>query len=61
MKRSIVFSIVILAAFQSLSQTIKDAGALKLWYNNPASNWNEALPIGNGRLGAMVFGNPLKE
>ena len=31
---------------------------LKLWYNRPANNWNEALPIGNGRLGAMVFGNP---
>ena len=29
---------------------------LKLWYNQPARNWNEALPIGNGRLGAMVFG-----
>ncbi len=27
-----------------------------LWYRQPASNWNEALPIGNGRLGAMVFG-----
>jgi alpha-L-fucosidase 2 len=35
--------------------------SLKLWYNNPANNWNEALPIGNGRLGAMVFGNPAKE
>ena len=29
---------------------------LKLWFNQPADNWNEALPIGNGRLGAMVFG-----
>jgi len=28
----------------------------KLWFNHPARNWNEALPIGNGRLGAMVFG-----
>ncbi|HBE01914.1 MAG: hypothetical protein A2096_01845 [Spirochaetes bacterium GWF1_41_5] len=28
----------------------------RLWYTRPASNWNEALPIGNGRLGAMVFG-----
>lgn len=28
----------------------------KLWYQQPASNWNEALPIGNGRLGAMIFG-----
>lgn len=27
-----------------------------LWYASPAVNWNEALPIGNGRLGAMVFG-----
>ncbi len=29
---------------------------LKLWYDRPAANWNEALPIGNGRMGAMVFG-----
>lgn len=30
--------------------------ALTLWYQQPASVWTEALPIGNGRLGAMVFG-----
>ncbi|MGC8795246.1 MAG: glycoside hydrolase family 95 protein, partial [Bryobacteraceae bacterium] len=29
---------------------------LLLWYREPAADWNEALPIGNGRLGAMVFG-----
>ena len=29
---------------------------LKLWYDRPAETWNEALPLGNGRLGAMVFG-----
>jgi len=29
---------------------------LKLWYNKPASKWVEALPIGNGRIGAMIFG-----
>ncbi|MDP4222338.1 MAG: glycoside hydrolase family 95 protein [Bacteroidota bacterium] len=29
---------------------------LKLWYQKPAVKWEEALPIGNGRLGAMVFG-----
>lgn len=28
----------------------------RLWYRQPAANWNEALPLGNGRLGAMVFG-----
>ena len=31
---------------------------LKLWYQQPANNWNEALPVGNGRLAAMIFGNP---
>ena len=29
-----------------------------LWYNQPAKDWNEALPVGNGRLGAMVYGRP---
>src|SRR5258706_594665 len=28
---------------------------LKLWYQQPAKNWNEALPVGNGRIGAMIF------
>lgn len=27
-----------------------------LWYKKAAQNWNEALPLGNGQLGAMVFG-----
>ena len=30
--------------------------ALTLWYRQPASKWTDALPIGNGRLGAMIFG-----
>jgi alpha-L-fucosidase 2 len=33
----------------------------ELWYRHPAGDWNEALPVGNGRMGAMVFGNPDKE
>lgn len=28
-----------------------------LWYDRPAADWNEALPVGNGRIGGMVFGN----
>jgi alpha-L-fucosidase 2 len=28
----------------------------KLWYKQPAASWTEALPVGNGRLGAMIFG-----
>ncbi|UOG76903.1 glycoside hydrolase family 95 protein [Hymenobacter tibetensis] len=34
---------------------------LKLWYKEPASTWTEALPVGNGRLGAMVFGRASEE
>jgi alpha-L-fucosidase 2 len=34
---------------------------LTLWYRTPAKTWLEALPIGNGQLGAMVFGNPDRE
>jgi alpha-L-fucosidase 2 len=36
-------------------------GGLKLWYSKPAKEWVEALPIGNGRLGAMVFGGVAEE
>jgi len=34
---------------------------LELWYDAPAEDWNQALPIGNGRLGAMVFGGTSQE
>src|SRR5580693_5271077 len=34
---------------------------LKLWYTQPAAQWTEALPLGNGRLGAMVFGGVAAE
>src|SRR5687767_10074078 len=33
-----------------------NAQPLRLWYDKPAVEWEEALPIGNGRLGVMVFG-----
>lgn len=36
-------------------------GGLALWYDAPAERWTEALPIGNGRLGAMVFGGVAEE
>ena len=37
------------------------AEPLSLWYRRPATKWVEALPIGNGRIGAMVFGGVEKE
>lgn len=32
-----------------------------LWYDKPADDWNKALPVGNGRIGAMVFGEAVRE
>lgn len=37
------------------------ANPLELWYRQPAGKWEEALPVGNGRMGAMVFGDPKTE
>ncbi|MBO0950824.1 glycoside hydrolase family 95 protein [Fibrella forsythiae] len=40
----------------------QDKPSLKLWYNTPSEQtWENALPIGNGRLGAMVYGNVPRE
>jgi len=36
-------------------------GDLQLWYRQPAKEWTEALPVGNGRLGAMIFGGTENE
>lgn len=41
-----------------ISSLLAQSNAYKLWYDRPAQVWTEALPLGNGRLGAMVFGNP---
>jgi len=38
-----------------------DSDKLKLWYRQPARAWEEALPLGNGHTGAMVFGQPANE
>ena len=58
-KRSITsFTFILLFISTSISQN----NNLKLWYNQPAKDvWEAALPIGNGRLAAMVFGNTDKE
>jgi len=45
----------------AISVSAQDA-QLKLWYDKPAGNvWEQALPLGNGRLAAMVYGNPGEE
>jgi alpha-L-fucosidase 2 len=54
---------LLLACVISLATSTKaDEGQrLRLWYKSPATVWNEALPVGNGRIGAMCFGNPASE
>src|SRR5205809_5226474 len=49
--------ILIFLIVSSVCYSQKNTG-LKLWYDQPSgSTWENALPIGNGRLGAMVYGN----
>ena len=48
-------------AGQFIGQSQAPEGVLSLWYRRPATRWVEALAIGNGRLGAMVFGGIVHE
>jgi alpha-L-fucosidase 2 len=43
-------------ALPALKAAAQEEAPLTLWYRQPARQWTEALPLGNGRLGAMVFG-----
>ena len=53
----VVFLATLVVAFQSTVVLAVPAPELnRLWYDKPAAKWEEALPVGNGRLGAMVFG-----
>lgn len=47
---------IFITAATLLLVNLVSAQGLTLWYNKPAEKWTEALPLGNGRLGAMIFG-----
>jgi alpha-L-fucosidase 2 len=49
--------LIILAATVFLSCKSKEKTDDILWYDAPAKEWIDALPLGNGRIGVMVFGN----
>jgi alpha-L-fucosidase 2 len=61
-RRHLMVSLGLASAFPGLAGAAVSATArgkredLELWYQRPAGPWVEALPIGNGRLGAMVYG-----
>lgn len=63
-KKTTLFSFVLMLFYMTLISScrpIEEENNWKLWYDTPAQKWVEALPIGNGRIGAMVFGNPAQE
>ncbi|HJY23794.1 MAG TPA: glycoside hydrolase family 95 protein, partial [Hanamia sp.] len=51
-----LFFLMVLFFFYSGNAQQKNDSGLKLWYDKPASIWEEALPLGNAKTGAMVFG-----
>ena len=59
MKKYILLLVVSFVSIFNVSA--QNDSQLKLWYTQPAKQWVEALPVGNGRLGAMVFGDPSRE
>lgn len=57
----LAFSICLLSFNSPISPGQNSPSGMKIWFNQPAATWNDALPVGNGRLGAMVFGGVEKE
>ena len=58
---AILFSIASFLESYNLNSKEKPKADHLLWYLQPAKDWFEALPLGNGRLGAMVYGDPETE
>lgn len=56
MKKQIILLVIVFTTFLVACNHEKRECDLKLWYDTPATDWYEALPIGNGTLGAMVYG-----
>ena len=56
-----LFFILIVTFITSCEKKQIEQPTSEIWYAKPTAQWMEALPVGNGRLGAMVFGNPNHE
>lgn len=61
MKTSLNCFLLLFLSFSTLCQERQFDPYLTLWYESPADEWEQALPAGNGRLGAMVFGGIAEE
>jgi len=60
-RTSAIIGLLAIMCFQPSMIARADEPELKIWFDRPAAKWTDALPIGNGRLGAMVFGDPAKD
>jgi alpha-L-fucosidase 2 len=60
-KHPTILIVLILILYGSAAIAQPPEEPLSLWYNQPAEKWVEALAVGNGRLGAMVFGGVAQE
>ncbi len=55
MRRKLTFLLLCVATIVT-SKADESISSSKLWYDKPTDVWTEALPVGNGRIGAMIFG-----
>ncbi len=61
MKKPIFLSLLLLILVSGCKTGNRSSHDYRLWYDSPAAEWTEALPIGNGRLGGMLYGDPTVE
>lgn len=59
--KSIFIGLLLLHAACRTAPVLEPHYVESLWYTSPAAEWNHALPVGNGRMGAMVFGGTIRE
>ncbi|WEA00644.1 glycoside hydrolase family 95 protein [Mucilaginibacter sp. SJ] len=62
-KRNTVFfrALLLVLFFLGSDKLFAQQSVKKLWYARPAKRWVEAIPVGNGKIGAMIFGDPKNE
>ena len=56
-----LFPVLIVLLYSGCSEKPESETPLKIWFEEPTTRWNEGLPVGNGSLGGMIYGLPVKE
>jgi alpha-L-fucosidase 2 len=59
--RLLLAFLIVAPLLRAAGDTLQPTPGLSLWYDQPAAKWTDALPLGNGRIGAMVFGGTERE